>query len=198
MEGFNPGQFLLDKFPYLKEEDLMTAFSIMELKQVPAGELVVSAGDMNYNYVMVVQGILRNYIITPQGEERTILFSAEGKNTGSYATIFSDRPATEYIDAIEPCVLALADMRNFEELADKNPRMMKAFKDGIKENLVDAIERLEDYTILSNEERYKRFFDKYPELIQRIPQKYLASYFGVTPVTLSRIKARILRKPARN
>lgn len=185
---------LKTKYPFLTDEDVMAFFSLVELRPVTQGEVLVRAGDMSYNHFRVIKGVLRNYVITSSGEEKTLLFSSEGQNSAAYACIFQDKPATEYIDALEDGMVGMLDMRKFKELALTNMNIMQVFNGALTQNLMETIERMEDYTILTNEERFARFRKRYPDLLQRIPQKYLASYFGVTPVTLSRIKGRLLKK----
>lgn len=192
-EELSPIDQLRAKYPFLTDEDVMTFFSLVELKPVSQGEVLVRAGDINHHHFRVVKGVLRNYVITSSGEEKTLLFSAEGQNTAAYACIFQDKPATEFIDVLEAGVVGILDMRKFRDIALTNMNLMQVFNGGLTQNLMDTIERMEDYTVLTNEERFTRFRERYPDLLQRIPQKYLASYFGVTPVTLSRIKGRLLR-----
>lgn len=193
-EAVPPIDQLKAKYPFLTDKDIMTFFSLVELRPVSQGEVLVRAGDINYHHFRVMKGILRNYVITSSGEDKTLLFSAEGQNAAAYACIFQGKPATEFIDVLEDGMVGMLDTRKFKELALSNMNIMQVYNGALTQNLMESIERMEDYTILTNEERFARFRERYPDLLQRIPQKYLASYFGVTPVTLSRIKSRLLKK----
>lgn len=193
MEGKAPGETLLEKFPYLQEEDLMVFFQLAQVKMVQAGEVIIRAGDFNPHSVLVLEGLVRTYVITSAGDERTVLFSAEGQGAGAHASMFKGQVATEYVEAIEPSVVVLTNMIELEKLAVDNVRLMRMFKDAVVESMLDAVERIESFTLLNHEERYVYFRDKFPGLLQRVPQKHLASYFGITTISLSRIKTRVLR-----
>ena len=88
-------------FPFIGLEDIKLIYSLGKLKRIKAGEIIIKAGDINYNGIFVLNGLLRNYVITNDGEERTLLFCKEGNQTGSHSTIFYNKPSTENIEAIE-------------------------------------------------------------------------------------------------
>lgn len=193
MEAKSPSEALLEKFPYLEEEDIMAFFQLAKVEQVEAGELIIKVGDHNPNSILVLQGLLRTYLITSSGEERTVLFAAEGQGCAAHATILKKEPSTEYIEAIEPSIILFTNMPELEKAGMENPRLMRMYKDALADGLIDVIDRIESFTTLNREEHYVYFRDKFPGLLQRVPQKYLASYFGITTISLSRIKTRVLK-----
>ena len=72
--------------------------------------------------------------------------------------------------------------------------LQKLYAENLKRSLADAIDRLEFHTAMSPEERYAHYQEHFPELIQRVPQVHLASFLGVTPVSLSRVRSRLAKK----
>ena len=178
-------------FPFIGLDDLKLIYSLGKLKRIKAGEIIIKAGELNYNGIFVLKGLLRNYVITPDGEERTVLFCKEGDQTGSHSTIFYNKPATENIEAIENSVIFMLNSEVAEKIATKHPRLLKLQNNVLKKILAESVERIIFFTILSPEERFKQLCKKQSNLVKRVPQKYLASYIGVTTVSLSRIKSRI-------
>lgn len=182
------------RFPYLSYEDVKLFLTLGKFKRAKKGELIIPIGSLNYHGIIVLKGLLRNYIVTSEGDEKTLLLSKEGMQTGSYSTIFYDQPSIECIQAIEPSILFLVDSNAVDKIASRHTKLLLFQNKILKNILAESIERIIFFTALSPEERFIHFREKYPDLIERVPQKYLASYIGVTTVSLSRIKNRIVQK----
>lgn len=182
------------QFPFVNLQDLRLIYSLGTIKKVNKGEYFINSGEINNKGIFVLEGLLRSFILTSAGEERTLLLCNEGMQAGSHATIFYGEPSIESIEAIEPSTLLLINTKELESLSKSHPRLLLLQNRILKKSLAEAIERIIFYTVLSPEERYISFRDNYPDLNQRVPQKYLASFIGVTTVSLSRIKSRISKK----
>ena len=181
----------LKKFAFLTIDDIRQVWGLVKMRKVKEGEILVEKDTLNYNQITVIKGLLRNYIITSEGEERTVLIVPERMGTGCSDTIFRGEPAVEIVEAIEPSLVMIADTRKLERLADNHPQLLRLQKKILQGMLNEAIQRIRFYTALTPEERFREIQRKNPKLIQRVPQKYLASYLGIHPVSLSRIKARL-------
>lgn len=181
-------------FPFIGFEDIKLIYSLGKVKRIKAGETIIKAGELNYMGIFVLKGLLRNYIITNDGEERTLLICKEGDQTASHSTIFYNEPSTEYVEAIENSVIFMMNSEVAEKITAKHPRLLKLQNNTLKKILGESVERIIFFTVLSPEERFKELLTKQPNLVKRVPQKYLASYIGVTTVSLSRIKNRIKNK----
>lgn len=182
------------QFPFVNIEDLRLIYYLGKIKTVKEGERIINVGDNNNKGIFVLKGLLRSFILTADGEERTLLLSKQGMHVGSHATTFYDKPSIESIEAIEPSILLLFDTKELEALSKNHPSLILLGNKILQKSLAEAIDRIIFYTVFSPEERYISFRDKYPDLIQRVPQKYLASYLGITTVSLSRIKSRIAKR----
>ena len=108
-----------------------------------------------------------------------------------YAAVFLKRPASETTEAIEPTILYVFDFENFKKNMDVDPLYTRIYAEFLETILVAAIERIEDLTKKKPVDRYKRLLDNHGYLIERAPLKYLASYLGITAVSLSRIRKRL-------
>ena len=179
------------KFKYLGFAEIAALLKIARIKHLHAGEVLVKTGEWDHNLYTVIKGLLRNYIETSEGEEKTVLFTKEGMNTASSATVFHGKPANETIMAIEDSIVVAHDGREFEQLCLRYPQLIRLQNEALKMNMSDAVERIAYFTSMNPEERYVHFRNKYPDLLNRVPQIYLASYLGVHPVLLSRIRTRL-------
>lgn len=179
------------RFSYLPDEKLAVLFSLGQLLRLSEGEAFVRTGEQSYRVGLVLEGLMRNYIVTDQGEEVTVLFAGEMQVIAPYATIFLQKPATETSAAIEPTLLLVMDFRTVKAHAMTDPLYMRLYTEFIETALVAAIERIEDFVQKKPEERYQWLLDRQGHLINRVPLKYVASYLGITAVSLSRIRKRL-------
>lgn len=183
-----------NSFPFLNEEDINLLLSISVIKEIPAEKVLVKEGVINTNVFLVLKGLLRSFATTSAGEERTILLSKETMRATSINSFLHNLPSEITIESIEPSVILIIDSKKFPQLARANENITTLAITGIQDFLSEAMERLHFFTVLTPEERFVSFRDKHKDLIQRVPQKYLASFLGVTTVSLSRIKSRIAKK----
>jgi len=182
---------IFKQFRFLKLKDILSLYSISNFTSFAAGDYIVRKGE-RYNYVLGIRkGIIRTYIMTTGGEERTVRFAKEGDFASSYNSILNDQPSTEYLQAVEDCKVVQVDLQRLRELSMGNIRLMRLWNNAISEALEETIHRVEFFVSLSPEERYRLILAESPDLVDRIPQKYLASYIGVTTVSLSRIRKRV-------
>jgi len=183
----------IKQFRFLSLEDLKLIYSMVRIKKAAAGERIVSEGEVFYHSVIILKGLLRNYVIMSNGEERTVYLAYEGMQNACPESIFEDKPATATIEALEPCLLLYLDTRKLDKLA-RNRAVLLRFKISMMEKgLMDVVNRVKFLTDFTPEERFLNLRDNHPQLIQRVSQIHLASYIGITPVSLSRIKARLTK-----
>lgn len=180
------------QFTFLSPNDLLDIISITKIATIKKGEHFIREGELCYQTALVLKGLLRHYSIDKDGTEKTLLFIPERKSTGSPDTIFSNKPSSENIMALEDSIVLKIDSRDFERIAKSNIRLLTLQNKSLKEVIISDVEQLKSLTIFTPEERYHYFCKTYPHLEQRIKQKYLASYLGITPTSLSRLRARII------
>ncbi|MEO0895679.1 MAG: Crp/Fnr family transcriptional regulator [Bacteroidota bacterium] len=177
------------RFTYLEKEDFEQLLVLARMEQLQKGEFFSKAGDYSHKIGIIQEGLVRGYLVDYEGREITTMFREESKVIGAYDTLFLDRPTNHYIQAMENVnflSLSMLDIRKIE-----NPRIQRCVLNITEEILVLTIKRTESLTLLSPLERYLNFVKNRGALINRIPQKYLASYLGVTPQSFSRLKRRI-------
>ena len=178
-------------FPYLTDEQLITARSIGELVPLNEGEIFIKEGERSKKVGLVVHGIMRNYILNDNGEQVTVVFATEMQTITTHATILLNRPASETCEAVEPTMLFVFDYGDFNKLKDTDPVFSRVHAQVLELMLIAPHASITAITPPQPIERYQRLLDKHGYLIERAPLKYLASYLGITPVSLSRIRKRL-------
>lgn len=181
------------EFTFLSPKDLIELASVIKLKQLKRGEHLVRVGEYNYLAVKVLKGLLCHYVRDKNGIEKALLFVPEKMNSGAMQTTLYRKPADENIIALEDTLMISADVRELDKLAATNIRIMKMLNQSYKQVIAEAAERIRFLIAHAPEERYQHFCKTYPHLEQRVKQKDLASYLGITPTSLSRIRARIVK-----
>lgn len=178
------------KFKFLKLQDIYSLSKICSFKSFQKGEFLAKEGEYCPSTFLIRKGIIRTYVLTPDGEERTIRLAREKEFISPRESFMHGRASNEFLEAVEECKVIMINTKKLEELSRSNSRILRMQYVGILEAFYEATERIEFFTIYTPEQRYHYLLEKSPDLLQRVPQKYLASYIGVTTVSLSRIRNR--------
>ena len=144
--------------------------------------------------MFVASGCLRTYTIDNKGKEHILQFSPEDWWTGDMNSMVNDSPSQFFIDAIEDSEVLLFDDISLQKLNKYIPASATMYEVALQKSLAAQSQRIISSLTSTAEERYNEFLKKYPSLIQRVPQHMIASYLGVSPETLSRIRKQQSRK----
>lgn len=148
------------------------------------GDILQIKGDINTKVYIVERGLIRSYIIDDKGKEHIYMFGSE--NWIVTDNCESNTPCQLYIDAIEDSVL---EMHTKEEMIQINPNIPAILK---RFNTMQS--RILMLMSSNAKERYEHFTHTYPDIIQRVPQRMIASYLGITPEALSRVRKESSKK----
>ena len=182
------------RFVNLTPKEQQLFLSKTETKQYKAKTIILNAGEIcKYSY-FVNKGLLRNFNINDHIVEHVLSFACEGWWIGDMYSLLSQKPGNLFIEVLEDSEVVLLSKENQEQLYHEIPKLERFFRILTENSLVANQERLMENLSLSAEERFDKFCKRYPSLIQRVPQKQVASYIGVTPEFFSKMKARLLRK----
>ena len=152
------------------------------------GQLFLRPGDTSGRGGFVTRGLFRTYTIDAKGIERIIRFSPEGAWIGDLQSTTTGSPSDFFVTAIESSEALVFDPEAFERLLSAAPDHGRGFREGLQRSR-EAIERRIAMALHSTaDERYADFVARHPALVARIPQRMLASYLGMTPGTLSRVR----------
>ncbi len=160
-------------------------------KRLAAHEFLQRAGGVAKYSAFVANGCLRKYVIDAQGKEHIIQFAPETWWLADSASLESGAPSQYFIDAVEDSELLLIDAPSHETLVDKVPGYAAGFRKGLLRHAAARDERIASSLSASAAERYIQFLKTYPSIATRVPQRMLASYLGVSPETISRIRRKL-------
>ncbi len=163
-------------------------------KKIKAKTILLSAGEIANCTYFVNSGIIRSFNINDNIMEHVLHFACEGWWIGDMYSYISEKPGNLFIEVIEDAEVVIITKENHQILYEEIPKLERFFRILAENSLVAHQERLIDNLSLTAEERFEKFCSKYPTLIQKVPQKQIASYIGVTPEFFSKMKARLLKK----
>jgi CRP-like cAMP-binding protein len=184
---------LTEKVNFSQEElDIIGDYIIS--KKLRKKQYLLQEGDVCKFIAFVEKGAMRSYKVDEKGAEHIIQFAIEGWIISDLYSFLTAEPATYNIDALEACELVLINKSAHEKLL----KLMWNYETYIRLELTSAYVAMQRRitSIISSplNERYAAFNALYPEIVQRVPQHMVASYMGLTPETLSRIRRRISSK----
>ncbi len=175
-----------------KEEEFFV--SLLQQKKLKKKQFLVHEGEFNKFTAFVTKGCLRSYSIDRNGFEHIIQFAPPGWWVADLYSLISKQPGKLNIDALEDSEMLILSREDQEKLFETVPKFERFFRILTENSIAANSHRLIDYMGLSAQERYFTFCDRYPMLMKTLPQKQIASYIGVTPEFLSKIKAEFLKK----
>lgn len=184
----------ISKIVSLSKKEEILFMSKIETKEYKSKSLILHAGEICKHSYFVNSGILRSFNINDNIVEHVLHFACEGWWIGDMYSLLSQKLGNLFIEVLEDAEVVLLSKENQDELYEKIPKLERFFRILTENSLVAHQERLMDNLSLPAEERFEKFCSKYPSLIQKVPQKQIASYIGVTPEFFSKMKARMLKK----
>ncbi len=184
----------LSLFTNLSIGDIYYLFTLVKEKKLKHGEVYLDVGVNSRKLAYIKSGLVRGYVVKQNGEEATLVLRSEDQFIASYDSILKNEKSRACYHAIEDTVLLEVDFDAIMDLIDKNPKYSAGRRYFFSNVAHDLLDRMEAFILLSPEERYQHFLSQNPSLARRIPDKYIASYLGITPVSLSRIRKRLAQK----
>ena len=188
MSEFHRLRAYLERRGSFTDEDFAFLERLFLPRTVRAGEFFQRAGDKVAHGAFVATGCLRKYIVDAKGKEHIVQFAPENWWIGEGPGTAPGTPAKYFIDAVEDSQLLLVDAASHQRAIEQVPAYAAGFRDGLQRQATATEQRIVNALSESAEDRYEAFLKKYPSIAARVPQFMLASYLGVSPETLSRIR----------
>jgi CRP-like cAMP-binding protein len=160
-------------------------------KVIAASEIYIPEGKIFKKIFYIKKGLLRIFFVTESGEEKTFFFRWEGQIAAIPECIFDNQPTRQTWQALEDCELMEIDFDIVEKLSENNISLIKIRLGFAEKMFLDALKRVESFVLDKPEERYQKLIIQKPEIVKRVADKHIASFIGVTPVSLSRIRKRL-------
>lgn len=174
------------------EKELFT--SLLKRGSAKRKEFVMQPGEITKYEYFVIKGCLKVYSLDRNGVEHVSMFAIEDYWTGDMASYMLQQPSTYFIKALEDAEFLMITKVNFERLLKEVPKFERFYRNLYQNSLVSYIKRTNEGISLTAEERYEIFLNKYPHIANRITQKDLAAYLGITPEFLSMIRSKISKR----
>jgi CRP-like cAMP-binding protein len=181
----------------ISKEDFAGIAALAKIQTLKKGDIVYEQGGIPAYGGFVIRGALR-YFYTPPMERRDVTTSFQFEDTcfGDLRSIFYNEPALTSLQAIEDTIIARLDKLHYLKLFDDCKPFARAMVLSLEakynELLGDTIERIDREA----EERYLKMLEQFPHILQRVSQRHIASYLGIKPQSLSRIRKNIMAKPS--
>jgi len=163
-------------------------------RRVRRKQFVLQEHEVCKHITFVTSGCLRAYTVDQNGEEHVIQFAIEDWWISDLQSFLTGKPASYNIDALEDSRVLLLGKEDRDKVLDAVPKLERYFRLLQEANYIATHHRIEESLSASAEERYLDFMKTYPTLFQRIPQNQIASYLGITPQSLSRIRKELSEK----
>ena len=178
----------ISKHIKLTDKEIAFFTSVVISKKLRKRQYLLQAGDICRYEHFVTKGLLRAYNIDPDGNERIVMFAPEDWWISDLYSLLTETPSTLHIEALEDSEILCIEKPNLEKLYIGIPKFERFMRISFQNAFVSQQQRILSSISQSAEDRYASFISKYPALTQRIPQIQVASYLGITPETLSRIR----------
>ena len=179
--------FVSKFYSYLSENEIAVFLSISEYGKAKNKEIIFKSGRTDKNVILILKGVARSYSINDKGEELNDYIRAEGNITGD-GKVFGNIPQILTIEAIGEIHFLKFDINKLEALGFENPKIMTFYLNILKEIIVTLTHRVNTFVSMTSKERYLDLIKWNPIYLKSTYDKHLASFLGITPLTLHRIK----------
>lgn len=183
--------FVTDFNFYVSQDETSILSGIFKPECIKKEEFFIRQGDFPTRIGYVVHGAFRSFIITEDGNDVTKYFYIEQSILFSYAAYIQKTGSSSSIQALEDSEILSASMYDLEEALNSDPNLGTLFKNKLDDVMIMKDRQASSFKLLNSTDRYRQFLADYPGLENRVKQYHLASYLGITPVSLSRIRKKL-------
>jgi CRP-like cAMP-binding protein len=176
----------------LGEEKTKDLLAIARTKALQAGELFIEHGEVPAKIAFVNSGLFRYVYVNDKGNEFTKGIITENNFISSYSAMIANRPSYFAIEALEDAEVLEIHWTDFTKLLETDVFWLRFLLKFLEKGFISKEKRERDLLLLDAETRYKNFLNEFPGVDQRIKQGVIASYLGIKPETLSRIRRKII------
>ena len=183
----------LSNFPSLKDDEIETIVKHTVIKEFKKGTILLKEGTICKECYAVIKGCVREYYIK-NGLDMTTAFFTEGQSVNSFSSYTNQVPSKHFLECSEDSLLTVGNQSLVDQMCERIPRLSEFIKNEVEKDAGELQERMASFMTSTPEERFTDLMKNNPGLMNRVPQYQIASYLGVTPESLSRIKKRAYQK----
>lgn len=177
----------------LSDEEWELCKSSFKPKQMLRGQFLLQEHHVCRQIAFIEKGALFSYASDPKGNQQVMQFGFEGWWMADLKSFLTQKPSTLNIEVLEDAQLLLINHKGQEELLHEIPQYREYIRILFQNAYVALQQRVENALGLTAEEKYARLLDRNPEFMDRVPQHLIASYLGISPETLSRVRGQLSR-----
>jgi len=177
----------ISKISPLPLDEWLYAETLFEFRKCSKRELLISFNQMPDRHFLILEGVLRIFYTSTSGQEFTKTFLGPGDIASPYSEILQNIPSRVCIETLTNAEILELRLDKLGRLISRHPCWTALVSSLTERYFIFREDREHDLLVLSTKERYNKFVRQHPQLVSLIPQSMIASYLGVTPVSLSRI-----------
>src|SRR6185436_17961854 len=190
---FDYAQKYLERFMPITREELLDLLQYCEIRMFDKRQIIVQQGEIDNYLNLVVKGLVRKYL--PVKKNEVILqLATEGHVVQSEISYLTKTPSMVVLETLEPTILVSLTYDKMEEALDKFPKGERLGRMILQGMFIKKDENRYNRLLKSTRERFFEYMEHHPHMLQRVPQKYLASYLQIKPETFSRLKALMVKQ----
>nr|WP_295864637.1 Crp/Fnr family transcriptional regulator [uncultured Chitinophaga sp.] len=184
----------VDRIISLTPEERQLFHSLLKFKRVRKRTYLLQEGEICDFEAYIVKGCIRTYYLSEDGTETILSFAIEDWWVSDLASFTEQTPSNMFIESLEDCELLIIDHKSKAALYEKIPKFETLFRLLIQRSLFALQKRFHSLISQTAEQRYLAFIEKYPKVVQRVPQNQIARYLGVSPEFLSKVRSTLQKK----
>lgn len=183
-----------DSYVLLNEEEKKELLVRVKERKLKRKEFFLQEGQVCHYYGFVLKGCFRTYSVDDAGKEHNLQFAAENDWIADISSFYNNKPSKLFIETLEASSIQLIEKNDLLFFYRQFPKFVRYFKVIFENKFVEMQNRVLQNISSTAEERYLTFLEQYPQLSNRIPSVQIASYLGVTPEFLSKIRKDLAEK----
>lgn len=178
------------RYVELSDSEIAEFTSILKITRVKKRQFIIQPGFVSEYRNYIVKGAVRVFYLDDLGKEHTVSIGVEDWFFTDFTSYLNRRPAKYFAEALEDSVIIQMKYEDVEELCERIHGLCQYFRLFIEKALSYSNERVISNISKTSEERYWDYVNKYPQIANRVPQYVLASYLGISPESISRIRSK--------
>ncbi|HMP29806.1 MAG TPA: Crp/Fnr family transcriptional regulator [Saprospiraceae bacterium] len=183
----------ISQFPMLSKEEIQLIVDRTEIRAYKKGTYLLREGEIAKTCYLILKGCIRQFVLR-DGVEITTAFYTEGMSVNSFTSASHQSKSNHYMICNEDCVVTINNQSIEDEMCQLIPRLESIIRDEVEKLSGHYQDTITQYLSSSPEERYLDILENRADLLNRVPQHQIASYIGITPESLSRIRKRLSDK----
>lgn len=184
----------IERYVFLTEAEKERIASIFEPQRIKRRQFIDQPGFVSNYRNYVVRGAFRSYYLDADGKEHTVQIAMDDWFVSDFYSYITQTPATLFVEALEDSLLLRTTYDKIEPLCKEMHALSEYFRITTERAFAFSRKRALSNLSLSAEERFLELEKRYPSMVQRVPQKVIASYLGMTPEFLSKIRKKLVER----